>query len=267
MLASAFASEVDRRLNLPASEQKQYAETLSKILIERQISESQYVVLVDRCEMVQALMIFWLSPEGTLQLIGASPVSTGKPGTFDHSKTPVGIFEHTTDNLDFRAEGTRNENGIRGYGLKGMRVYDFGWQKAVQGWGHRNESEIRLQMHATDPVLEKRLGTAQSKGCVRIPASLNAFIDRYGILDAGYDLSLAEGASFWVLSKTRMPTPWSGRFLIVIDSERKTRPGWSPLPGSQKPSSVTSLRGTNTRAADATENRTAAHNTPLSPVP
>ena len=45
-------------------------------------------------------------------------------------------------------------------------------------------SVMRLQMHATDPDhLEQRLGTAQSKGCIRIPASLNEFIDRHGVLD------------------------------------------------------------------------------------
>jgi hypothetical protein len=36
------------------------------------------------------------------------------------------VFEHTLDNPDFRAEGTVNEFGIRGYGTKGMRIFDFG---------------------------------------------------------------------------------------------------------------------------------------------
>jgi hypothetical protein len=37
------------------------------------------------------------------------------------------VFEHTIAHLDFRAEGTRNEFGVRGYGVKGMGVLDFGW--------------------------------------------------------------------------------------------------------------------------------------------
>ena len=31
-------------------------------------------------------------------------------------------------------QGTFNENHIRGLGLKGMRVWDFGWQWATKGW-------------------------------------------------------------------------------------------------------------------------------------
>jgi hypothetical protein len=48
--------------------------------------------------------------------------------------TPVGLFLHTADILDYRALGTFNENHIRGLGLKGMRVWDFGWQTAEKGW-------------------------------------------------------------------------------------------------------------------------------------
>ena len=35
-------------------------------------------------------------------------------------------------------------------------------------------------------ALEPRLGSAQSKGCVRIPGSLARFLDHYGVLDAAY---------------------------------------------------------------------------------
>ena len=166
---------------------------------------------------------------------GASPVSTGKPGRFEHFLTPTGVFEHTIDNSDFFAEGTRNEFGIRGYGRAGMRVYDFGWRTGDKGWGGGGEGTLRLQMHATDPdLLEKKLGTPQSKGCIRIPATLNTFIDHYGILDGDYEKAMTEGMTFWVLSKTREATPWSGRFLVVVDTGRSKRPTWSrpekPIP-------------------------------------
>jgi hypothetical protein len=98
-------------------------------------------------------MIYWMSPERVFYFIGASPVSTGKPGRFDHFETPTGVFEHTVGNPDFRSEGTRNKLGIRGYGRKGIRVYDFGWQNAVRGWGRGGTGVMRLQMHATDPDL------------------------------------------------------------------------------------------------------------------
>jgi hypothetical protein len=228
ILARFYAQQVDRRLNIPESEQRAYAELLAKDLAAEDSNEAQYVVLVDRNKLVQAAMIYWMSPDGIFHFIGASPVSTGKPGTFDHFITPIGVFEHTIDNLDFLSEGTRNEFGIRGYGRKGMRVYDFGWQTGQKGWDGGGESELRLQMHATDPdLLERKLGTPQSKGCIRIPATLNAFIDHYGILDGDYEKAVAEGMTFWVLSKTREATPWSGRFLVVVDTGRAKRPAWS----------------------------------------
>ncbi len=89
-------------------------------------------------------------------------------------------------------------------------------------------------MHATDPDrLAQKLGTAQSEGCVRIPATLNAFIDHYGILDGEYDRAMAAGETFWVLPKTREATPWSGKFMVVVDTGRAQRPAWSPAPAAK----------------------------------
>jgi hypothetical protein len=231
-LAQNYAHEVDRRINVPESQQQVWSLLLSTLLADKQLSP-QYVVLVDRNPFIQAVAIYWKAPDGTFQFIGASPASTGKPGSFDHFITPTGVFEHTTDNPDFRAEGTRNENGILGYGRRGMRVYDFGWQQAKRGWDDRGEGTMRLQMHATDPeFLAGRLGTIQSKGCIRIPATLNTFIDRHAILDADYEQAMAEGQTFWALSKAREPTPWSGRYLVIVDTRRASRPSWSPMPGA-----------------------------------
>jgi hypothetical protein len=225
MLAAAYARQVDRWRDIPESEQRAYAELLAENLVEENLHQAQYVVIVDRNPLVQAAMIYWMSTDGEFHFIGASPVSTGKPGRFEHFLTPTGVFEHTIDNLDFFAEGTRNEFGIRGYGRAGMRVYDFGWHTAEKGWGSGGEGPMRLQMHATDPdLLEKKLGTRQSKGCIRIPATLNTFIDHYGILDGDYEEAMTEGMTFWVLSKKREATPWSGRFLVVVDTGRSKRP-------------------------------------------
>jgi len=112
-----------------------------------------------------------------------------------------------------------------------MRIYDFGWLNAPKGWGDRAESVMRLQMHATDPdFLERRLGSAQSKGCIRVPATFDKFIDHYGILDADYERAAAAGRRFFVLATTREPTPWSGQYLVVVDTKRDQRPSWSPSP-------------------------------------
>jgi hypothetical protein len=231
----AYRDQVDRRLKLPADEVRRYGQLALDELAGAgvELDQAEYVALVDRSPKVQAIFIFWLAAGTPPQLIGASPVSTGRGGEFDHFQTPLGVFEHTPSNPDFRAEGTRNENGIRGYGLTGMRVYDFGWQQAERLWGHGGTSTMRLQMHATDPdSLEPRLGSAQSKGCIRIPASLNRLLDRFGVLDADYLKAQSEGESQWVLPTAQTPVDDGGRYLVIVETQRQERPFWSPLPRS-----------------------------------
>lgn len=232
-IALAFAHEVAPRLELPVLQQASYAERLEEALVDAGVvpATSQYIVVVDRNPNVQAAMIYWRPAAGTSIFIGAAPAATGSHGGFEHFETPLGVFDHSLANPDFRAEGTKNELGVRGYGIKGMRVYDFGWVDALRTWDEPSESPMRLQMHSTDPaLLEPLLGMARSKGCIRIPATLNAFIDHYGILDADYERALAAGRKLWVLDRDRTPTPWSGRYLVVVDSRVATRPTWAPLP-------------------------------------
>jgi hypothetical protein len=232
-IQARFNREVDRRLSPPVDEQKRYAGLLEQALTSNGISDRspQYFVLVDRNPLVQAALIFFLSPKGVLEFAGASPVSTGRPGSFDHFATPLGVFEHSLDNPDFRAEGKVNEFGIRGYGTKGMRIYDFGWVQAERGWGDGGLSIMRLQMHATDPkLLEPLLGETHSKGCIRIPASLNVFVDRYGLLDLHYLANPEKTVVKWVVRADQKPVPWPGRYLVVIESTRGARPDWAPAP-------------------------------------
>ncbi len=232
-MAWQYSTRVDRTLAVEPVDARFYAWLAEGALVNAGIYPvaAQYLVVVDRNPNVQALFLLFRSVEGVAQLVGASPVSTGKPGKFDHFETPLGVFEHTLQTPDFRAEGTLNSQGIRGYGARGMRVYDFGWQPARRGWGKGGVSEMRLQMHATDPdVLERRLGSAQSKGCIRIPASLNSLLDHYGLLDADYEQALRDGRTVWVLDPGREPVPFPGRYLIVVESGRQDRPDWSPVP-------------------------------------
>ncbi|WP_063552291.1 hypothetical protein [Burkholderia territorii] len=230
-----FTQEVTRRLNVPASEQRAYGARLQNALADADLGDlaGEYVAMVDRAPNVQALFIYFrATPSNAWLMIGASPVGTGWPGKYDHFLTPLGVFHHSPDNMDFRAEGTTNDNGIRGYGARDMRIYDFGWVDGERGWGKGGKSPMRFQMHATDPDrLEPLLGIRHSKGCVRIPASLNTFLDRNGILDDDYQARVEAGKSLWVLRRDRDITPIAGRYLVVIDSARKTRPAWSPTPG------------------------------------
>lgn len=235
-LAETFRTEVERRLELPAAEQQAYANLLVAVLAEAAtpFTDSQYLLLLDRDPNVQALLLYWLDLADSpprFHYIGASPASTGKPGRPGYFTTPLGVYAHTLKNRDFRAEGTPNRNGILGYGRKGMRIYDFGWVQAERGWGKGGPGQMRLLLHATDPErLEPQLGTPRSKGCIRIPASLNTFLDRYGLLDADYEQALARGLRLWVLLPERTPTPWPGRYLVIVDSGRTERPAWSPAP-------------------------------------
>lgn len=234
-LSAAFEREVDMRLTVPEADQDRYARLLDAAVSQIQFSGSQYLLLVDRSAKVQAVFLYYLDlPASRLHFIGASPASTGKPGQYDYFYTPTGVFVHTLDNMDYRAEGTFNGNGIRGLGIKGMRVYDFGWVQAERGWGGGGRGQMRLLMHATDPdFLEKYLGVARSKGCVRIPATLNIFLDHYGLLDADYQAALARGEKLWVLRTDRTPTAFPGRYLVIIDSYSKTRPAWSQPPSKR----------------------------------
>jgi hypothetical protein len=186
------------------------------------IDRAQLLVVVDRSPAVQQLRIMLARPDRAWEVIGGSRVSTGQRGRHGYYITPVGVFLHTDDILDYRAEGTFNENHIRGLGLKGMRVWDFGWQTADRGWGDNPDpSDIRLLMHATDPdYLERRLGRAASKGCVRVPAEMNRFLDRHGVLDADYERDADDPRTRSVLLPDRQPTPLAGDALVVIDSSQ-----------------------------------------------
>jgi hypothetical protein len=239
-LAADFACEVDRRLEVPEEERRAYGERLGEALRAGGLVdlEPQHFLLVDRARDVQAAFVYRLTPGGDMRFTGAAPAATGAAGSFEHFATPLGVFVHSLDNPDFRAEGTRNENGILGYGVRGTRVFDFGWIPAPRGWGDRAPGLMRLQVHATDPdLLEPLLGRARSKGCIRIPASLDSFLDRRGVLDADYEEAAAAGNAPWVLGARRETTRWPGRYLVVIDTERRSRPAWSPDPGRGRPRS------------------------------
>ena len=52
-------------------------------------------------------------------------------------------------------------------------------------------------MHATDPAyLARRIGRPASEGCVRVPADMNRFMDRHGVLDADYQQMATYDAAY-----------------------------------------------------------------------
>lgn len=185
------------------------------------IDRAQVLVVVDRNPRVQQLALVVAQPDAPWIVLGGTHVSTGQPNRHGYYITPTGVFLHDGSILDYRAEGTFNENHIRGLGVKGMRVWDFGWQSAPKGWLHTGErGQIRLLMHATDPAnLARRIGRPASEGCMRVPADVNRFMDRHGVLDVDYQqVATLDVAYRAILSNDANPTPLAGDKLVIVDS-------------------------------------------------
>lgn len=180
-------------------------------------TESQYFVYVDRNQLKQMIFVCFLdSQEKNISIIGIDRVSTGNQKRIGFFTTPCGIFKNTIEFFGYRALGTKNDEGWRGLGAKDSRVWDFGWQKT-----HKKNQEftIRLLMHATDPIFgEKRLGKVDSKGCIRISASMDKFLDHFGLLDKEYEANKNKKAVARLLKPDREPTLYAGKYLLVGDS-------------------------------------------------
>lgn len=225
-LRAVFQREVRQSVRPDPAREAQLATMAQAALADANvvIDRPQLVVVVDRNPRVQLLTVMLASPIDPWRAVGAATVSTGQTGRWDHYLTPTGVFQVTDAILGYRAEGTLNENGIRGLGAKGMRVWDFGWQVALKGWaepaGKPDRTPIRFMLHATDPdKLERRLGRPASQGCIRMPAGLNRFLDKHGVLDARYEQAAATDIRFRaLLLPDREPSPLAGDTLIVVDT-------------------------------------------------
>jgi hypothetical protein len=74
-------------------------------------------------------------------------------------------------------------------------------------------------------VLEQRIGRTASQGCVRIPSSMNRFLDKQGVLDAGYEQAAVTDIRYRaLLLRDRTGSPLAGDALVIVDS--------SALPGT-----------------------------------
>ncbi len=227
-LRTALAAEVKHTARrTPENDQQWIARTRAAITAANvTLDRPQLVAVVDRSPANQAIRIIMVRPAGAWEVIGGASISSGQGGRFDHYITPTGVFRNTDGILGYRAEGTYNENRIRGLGVRGMRVWDFGWQAAYRGWGtDHSPGQIRLEMHATDPdVLERRLGRPASQGCVRLSSDMNRFLDYHGVIDADYEhAALTDIRYRALLLPDRKPTPLAGNALVVVDSSEAPR--------------------------------------------
>ncbi|MCX2559963.1 L,D-transpeptidase [Acetobacter farinalis] len=226
-LNSAFRHEVPVALKVSATQKAAWI-TLAQEQIHQasfRLDRPQVLLVVDRNPAVQRMCLMLALPgRSDWQVIGSTKVSTGTTGRKFYYITPTGVFTNTADILGYRALGTKNENGIMGNGTKGMRVWDFGWQWAEKGWlPSREKGQIRLEMHATDPVyLESRLGHVASEGCIRIPSSLNVFIDKHGLIDAEYEqMAVIDDRFRALLRPDRVASRLAGSAVVVVDSANR----------------------------------------------
>ncbi len=217
MLQEEFSRRIGSKIEIEKNYQEDIFEDALRKLSEVGINESQYFLYVDRNPERQLIFVcFFDNKTKEIIEIGRDKVSTGNPQRKgDYFFTPTGIFRNTIENPDYRALGTRNENGWRGLGEKGSRVWDFGWQMSYKIInGRKKFRRIRLLLHATDPVFgERKLGKPDSKGCIRISGRLNEFLDHFGIIDKDY-----EEHNWWLLRKDREPVLYQGEYLLVGDS-------------------------------------------------
>ncbi len=183
------------------------------------VDTPQVVLLVDRSPAVQRLWVVLATPGQAWEQLGSVHVSTGKPGRKEHFRTPVGVFVNDGAILGYRALGTFNENHIRGIGVKGMRVWDFGWQM-TDDWRTKDAPmAVRMEMHATDPAnLELRLGRWDSEGCIRLPSSFNKFLDNQGLIDARLREAAQTDRRFAALLPHTTPSPLAGSVVVVVDT-------------------------------------------------
>jgi len=67
--------------------------------------------------------------------------------------------------------------------------------------------------------LGPRLGRPASQGCMRIPAAMNRFLDRRGVLDREYEMLARDQPRYAaVLAPGRRPSALAGDKLVVVDS-------------------------------------------------
>lgn len=211
------------------------------------LDRDQIILVVDRDPAVQRMFIEIRDASGVWQELGAFRVSTGKPGRREHFVTPVGVFLNDGSHMGYRALGTKNENGIRGIGRKGSRVWDFGWQ-TTEDWRTRGAvTAVRMEMHATDPdILERRLGSRDSEGCIRIPTALNVFLDRYGIVDGSIQKMVPTSKAWGALLAKASPIgDLSGDKLVVVDTSNDQAVASDPVQAENINSDFAKMIGRN----------------------
>lgn len=210
-LRQAYRREVRRRLHVPPEEVRLYGgiSEMQLFSTSQELLAPQYLLVVDCNPHVQAGFLFWRLVPGSYELVGASPVSTGRERA-DAVDAVRGLLEEVAP-----AEGACALAPARTCRSGDLRVYDFGWP-ALHARPVRRD--LRVQVRGADGAAAHGLGSPCAEDCILVPASLVTFLDEYGVLDGDSG------------RPQRHVLPFRGRHLLVVDSERDERPQWSPPP-------------------------------------
>lgn len=210
-LRQAYRREVRQRLDVPPEEVRVYGGVSELQLFSgrQELLAPQYLLVVDRNPHVQAAFLFWRLVPGSYELVGASPVSTGRDPA-----SPVDAVRGLLEEV-VAADGACATAVPRPCRSSDLRVYDFGWPR---GHARSTRRDLRVRVRGADGAAARQLGRPCAEDCILLPASLVMFLDEYGVLD--------EGSA----RPQRHVLPFRGRHLLVVDSERDERPGWSPPP-------------------------------------
>ncbi len=210
-LRQAYRREVRQRLEVPREEVRLYGgvSELQLYSVSQELLAPQYLLVVDGNPHVQAAFLFWRLVPGSYELVGASPVSTG-PDAATVPQAVRGLFEEVA-----AADSACGRTAPRTCRSGDLRVYDFGWPRNHR---HARARDLRVQVRGAVGAAAQRLGSPCAEDCILLPPSLVSFLDEYGVLDQGSG------------RPQRHVLPFRGRHLLVVDSERDDRPGWSPAP-------------------------------------
>jgi hypothetical protein len=203
-LAQRYRTRVEGGIELPRGDAMIYASLAEMELAHQPATTAgpQYLLVVDSCPFVQAAFLFWRLLPGRYEIVGVAPASTGDPERAGCVATPCGVF---------------TQAGRGAGGALASRIYDFGVQRTRRP-GADGFAPLHLQAHAARGRGRALLGTPQSDGRVLLPPSLVAFLDEYGVLDAG-----RAGAR----TPAGEQLPFAGRSMVVLDSEQEERPAWA----------------------------------------
>lgn len=202
-----------QRLDVPPEEVRVYGgvSELQLFITKQELLAPQYLLVVDCNPHVQAAFVFWRLVPGSYELVGASPVSTGR-----EPANPIDAVRGLLEEVPAAGvAGACARSASRTCRSGDLRVYDFAWPPTDARAGSR---DLRVQVRGADGPAVERLGSRCAEDCILLPPSLVAFLDEYGVLDQGSG------------RPQRHVLPFRGRHLLLVDSERDERPGWSPLP-------------------------------------